>query len=350
VPALWKAFLAARRTLHDAPPRRDEVQRAASRVRLQILADDTDPSAWMRAATERARHGLEQPDLTALLARLGSPDELDLTEAVRSALSLSSTMIVLGGTPDRTQGARVLEHVFLDELASPIPADPQASSAAAGEILARAMRAVGGERRLAAVRGYAGRLRREGPLGPPIDETLWFSGDRLRRMQGVLATVIETVVGPEGGTERAGSETLALSAAECESLRQAAARHPLMLLAEHARGATAWTLVSIRRIEDREIAVLERLDPARERLRLHIDAESGLVRAVEADEWREGIGRVHVREEIGDYRSVEGLRAPFFITVIVDDGGAPLHCEWRELTLQTPPETALRAGGPRAVR
>jgi hypothetical protein len=318
-------------------------------VRLQLLVEESEPTEWLRAAAECARQGLPQPDVAALLAHLRAPGELELAATVREAMSLPATLLLSGGEPDRSLGATMLGQPFLDAPAL-VPIEPAGSTEAADEILARAVRALGGERRLAAVHGYAGNLHREGALGPNVDETIWFAGPRLRRLQRILATRIETVIGPEGGSERAGDTAVELSATECETLLQAAARHPLIVLAEHVRGSGAWGLVSIRKTEDREIAILERLDPARERLRLHVDVESGLVRTIEADEWRQGLGRVSVREELADYRSVEGMRAPFHWLVSVGDSAAPLQCVWSEFTLRTPEAPALRAGGPDTVK
>jgi hypothetical protein len=55
-------------------------------------------------------------------------------------------------------------------------------------------------------------------------------------------------------------------------------------------------------------------------LRLHLDAESGLPRTVEA--WQTGADGavVHLQEAWSDYRRVDGLRAPFRRLTTQDDG------------------------------
>ena len=88
------------------------------------------------------------------------------------------------------------------------------------------------------------------------------------------------------------------------------------------RGELTFRIVSQRNVGDRDLMVLEVVgDRQREdRLRLHLDAESCLVRAVEVWETLADGEVVHVHDAWSDYRSTQGLRAPFHRLSTQDDG------------------------------
>jgi len=75
----------------------------------------------------------------------------------------------------------------------------------------------------------------------------------------------------------------------------------------------------VRKLQGRETAVLE-VDGGSERLRLHFDAESHLLRMVES--WGadpDGTPR-YLQESWSDFRTAAGLRVPFRRLSDVDDG------------------------------
>lgn len=349
---LWDAGLRSRRSLYNTPPRPEQLQEAVRHIRLRLLADDAEPQRWLDLAVETILNGGGAVDVGATLRQLQKVAEVGVSEAARELLTQRSTMIVLGGEPAETARSTValLDEPFLAEATAAVPLDEDVRRERAKPYVELALRAVGGQQRLQSVRGYAGRYQRQAALGPIVEDTVWFDGARFRRLQQVLATRIETAVGADAGVERAGKQSIDLSATERDSLLEGAARHPLLLLAAAARGESAFALISTRNVDDRELAVLERIDPARERLRVHIDAESGLLRVIETDEWRPEVGRVHLREEYSDYRTVEGIRVPFFCGVVVGDAQLPLECQWQEFTMRTPDADELKLGGPTELR
>jgi hypothetical protein len=76
------------------------------------------------------------------------------------------------------------------------------------------------------------------------------------------------------------------------------------------------------------MAILELIDPTRERLRVQVDAQSGLIRQVETREVSPGIGRVQVVEKLSDYRAHKGLRSPFHMLTIVGSAPEPIVTDW----------------------
>jgi hypothetical protein len=201
--------------------------------------------------------------------------------------------------------------------------------------------------------GFSTRRRVSTDDGVFVDETVWFrTPNRLRRVRRVLSSTIETVVGPEGGVETAdGTETVELDQVEAERLLERARRHPLMLITAHANGNARFRLVSRRRQGDRDVGVLELVDPTRDRLRITIDAGSGLIRSVESTEWRPDLGtRVQVTEAYSDYRRVGRMRAPFFCVRTIDDGTDQVSCSTQLMVLEAPAVALLRRGGPERLR
>ena len=121
-------------------------------------------------------------------------------------------------------------------------------------------------------------------------------------------------------TETSGSETVELSPIEANWRLADVERHPLVLLGAHARGQLLFRLLATQRHDDRDFVLLEAVTDRFERLRLQIDRESGLVRIVEA--WStspEGLPTRTV-DTWSDYRTIDGVRAPFRRITVVDDG------------------------------
>jgi hypothetical protein len=100
-----------------------------------------------------------------------------------------------------------------------------------------------------------------------------------------------------------------------------------MLLCAAARGELHCRQVSVRKLQDREEAVLEVEGTGSERLRLHFDTEAHLLRTVES--WSadpDGTPR-YLQESWSDYRNAAGVRVPFLRVSDVDDGQGRI--EWR---------------------
>jgi hypothetical protein len=261
-------------------------------------------------------------------------------------------MAVGGRPPAGVEPAPQPAPAFADPAAGETPTESAAQIEAALEPLAAAVRALGGAARLRQVRGFSAELFRSTGDGAPLQETVWFGApDRLRRVRHLLATTIETVVAPNRSHEQVDEKKVPLERAEARQMLERAERHPLMLIAAYTRGQIVFRLVGTRRVGDREMAVLQRVDAKGERLRMIIDVGSGLVRAVETRERRADLGaRVHVIERYDDYRPVEGgLRAPFRCLTAVDDGPREGVAVWERFEARAPSAQALAAGGPSSL-
>ena len=115
----------------------------------------------------------------------------------------------------------------------------------------------------------------------------------------------------------------------------------MVLVAAFARGGHAWRLIGLRRSGDRSLAVLELAAPAP--VRMHVDAESGLVRVVERTEHRTGVGDVHLTEHYRDYRNVDGVRVPHFRTTFVDGTVEGTTTLWESFLPVAPQDAVFEA-------
>ena len=97
-------------------------------------------------------------------------------------------------------------------------------------------------------------------------------------------------------------------------------RHPLMLLAANQRGTLLFRPIAQRSSGDREMMVLEATGNEFDRLRIHIDTESHLIRIVESWERLPDETLVHVRESWSDYRTADSMRAPHRRRTTWNDG------------------------------
>jgi len=179
-----------------------------------------------------------------------------------------------------------------------------------------------------------------------MTEKTWYRiPDRMRRVVKVLHTEIETVVKGDQGTERSGRSETRLTPGDSMNMWLEPARHPLTLLAEYTRGKARYHLVRVQQIAGRDIAILERIGADQMRLRLLIDAGSGLPRIVESWERRSGIGLVEVRESYDDYRTVGGLRIPHHRQTVLNETAPVIETLWETFVPEAPGDAALKAGG-----
>jgi hypothetical protein len=188
----------------------------------------------------------------------------------------------------------------------------------------------GGER-LRRLLGFQGTLetRASSAPGMNVEETFaWHRDGTLQRTRRLLGTLVETSLTETKWIERAGDREIELSPADrTYSLRQIE-RHPLALLAAAVRGEIRFRMVATRKVADRELVVLEAESSRFDRLRIHVDSGSDLVRTVEAWETTpEGVPQ-HVEESWSDYRSLDNLRVPFFKSVTTDDGQSRSDSTW----------------------
>jgi hypothetical protein len=326
--AAWRTLQLSRQSLRDVAPNASELQLARRRAPLTARLAVLDPGARMRTETRLQTIGESLADFDARLVILEQHGLLAPPAAVEEFLKLPVAMVVAGGTPPADlAGVRRLQLLPAGLAAS----GPGATTNPAGQPapkrttgaepwLAHAMEVVGGADKLRRFDGWAAVARTEHAEAPTLlDETACRLGATLHRERELLGQKIVTDVGTDAGTERLGNETKPLPPGEVAQLWREARRHPLALLAAHARGELAFEVVAKRTVGDRDHVVLQASgDP--QRLRVHLDAESHLVRLVEVWDTMADGSVVHLEEAWDDYRATGGLRAPFQRTCTQDDG------------------------------
>ena len=346
----WQAHQRALLSLASGAPGRTEVEAATQRLRLRLITRYEDPRGWLDWATGRGSSAEDTDELTTILAKLDQGG-LDLLPAIAEVAEEPSPLVAIGGRPPAEAEVAVAPAPsFADPAGDETPIETTLQIEAADEYLKLAMRALGGRAKLRQARGISAELERHTDDGMHIRETVWFSNPgHMRRLRRVFATTIETVVTPRQPYERSGDRKIRLDQEETQLLLDRMKRHPVMLLAEYARGNVRFRLISTRRIGDREMAVLERID-ATERLRILLDSESGLVRVVETRERRIDLGeRIHITERYDDYRPVSGVRMPFRRITTVDDGEAEVITTWNRIMVGAPSPRFLAGDGPASL-
>lgn len=350
--------------LDRTPPGDETVRAAAARARLRLMLDVGEPAGWCAEVTRSLLAGA-RPDilvepggketpvpsddaLTSLWDALQRPDDLDVRASVRAMMERGSLLVALGvDLTAEPRFARMPDALVPEERVTLTSADVAEQREAAEEILTRAAAAVGGRSALLGLAGFhTVSLTRSG-RGPEVVDREWFRLDgRFRRVRNVLASRIETVVGPSIARETCDGQAVELAEADSQGCLDAGRRHPLVLLAEWTQGRSRYRQISLRERHGRPLAVLERDGGEAGRLRLFVDAESGLIRAVVA-RVDLGTGAVYVREEWRDYRAAgRGLRAPHHRTTWVDDGVRGIVTTFEDVVAEAPDDEALQPGGP----
>lgn len=324
----WRTLQLARQSLRDVAPNASELQLARRRAPLTARLAVLDPGARMRTETRLQTLGETLADFDTRLAVLEQHGLLAPPAAVEQFLQLPVAMVVAGGAPPADlPGVRPLQLLPAGLLGSAPEttanaADPVPPKRTAGAEpwLARAAEVVGGADRLRRLDGWTSNARTEHDQAPPLlDVTECRLAKTLHRERELLGQTITTDLGIDRGTESLGKETKPLPPGEVAQMWREANRHPLALLAAHVRGELAFEVVAKRMVGDRDHVVLQASnDP--QRLRVHLDAESHLVRVVEVWDTMADGSVVHVEEAWDDYRTTGGVRAPFQRLTTQDDG------------------------------
>jgi elongation factor P hydroxylase len=194
--------------------------------------------------------------------------------------------------------------------------------AAAAPWLERALDAVGGRERVETLAGFTTEATTTAEKAPEIDEIVhWSANGTAHRQRKVLGSVVDTDFTARAWTESSGSEKVQLSPSEARWQMCEIERHPLALLIAWAKGQLNFRLVATRVVDDRERIVLEATGQRFDRLRVELDRESALVRAVEAWTTSPQGTPSSLVDTWSDERSVDGgLRLPFRRVTVVDDG------------------------------
>jgi hypothetical protein len=321
VPRLWQVLQAARSSLRAVPPNASELELARRRAALTAGLGLLDSLTRQRTQALLAVLGSNTAAFDRRLAQLAEPAALDLAAATAAYLALPTMLIVVGGTippdtPDVRQFTLLPPGLQPDREAEPTP-----TQAGATPWIDRASEAAGGAGLLRRLTGYRGEARLRGHQAPPATETVsWQIDGALHRIRQILGAEIETKLVGNVWTERLGQQQVTLTAGDVGVLRRELERHPLALLAACCRGTLAFQTVAQRHVGDRDYMVLQASTDRFDRLRIHIDTSSCLVRVVEVWETMPDGTTVHLRDAWSDYRSVGGLRAPFRRVTTQDDG------------------------------
>ncbi len=326
---------AARNSLRDVPPTTSELELARRRAALTAGLGQSDSLARQRTNVSLAAVGATTARFERRLAQLAQPGALDVASAAAAYLALPSMCIAIGGTiPPETPGVR--RFTLLPPGLAPAQAtDPVQQSVAATPWIERASEAIGGERLLRRFIGYQFEGRVQSQQAPPaIDKVTWQVAGSLRRTRSLLGKEIETRLEGNSWSEQLGDTKQSLTAREAALLLREMERQPLALLAACSSGKLTFHAIAQRNVGDRDYMVLEAASERFDRLRIHIDTISHLVRVVEVWETMPDGTTVHLQDNWSDYRTADGLRAPFRRVTTQDDGQnsvETLFTSWRPL-------------------
>lgn len=314
---IWQTFTAARLSLRDVPPTNSEIELAARRARLSVGLGQMDNLARLRVQTMlRRKAPMAEPFVG--LARPGTPEFLS---AIDAFLDLPFAMVVLDGDipmdlPDVHRfdvlppGMRTANQTPTSSPAATMtPWMDRACEAAGGVALVRRLTGCESE----------GRLQTEG--APTATETVaWQTSGLLVRSREVLGTRIDTVLDANVQAERIDAELQTLDPKQSAMLRREFERHPVALLAAHANGTLRFQPVAQRTVGDRDLMILQAQGDRFDRLRVHLDTGSHLIRVVEVWESMPDGTTVHLQDAWSDYRTTGGLRVPFRRVTTQDEG------------------------------
>jgi hypothetical protein len=323
VPILWEAAQEAWKSLASQPPIGQELLGSLQRARLRLQRRQDDPNAWFEAmglSLMRGQAGGPVRDLarinTLTMQAIASTASKDMTRPI--------AMAVLGGEMPAVAG-KDYQKVY-----RPIPdynpittSQTTEASAKSEKFLKLALQALGDRRQFQSIRGYRSVEAWTGPdnLSARVETKYQVPGQMSRELHILNTSIYSSVSGvKEGvkGEETVGSNRRPLSSGEARDLLYEAASHPIVLIAQFVQGKTRFRYIGVRAFEGRQVALLERVDASKPRLRISIDAETGLLRTVETTLLRSGVGLVQVRESYDDYRRVNGVRTPMHRQSSVD--------------------------------
>lgn len=319
--ALWNCAERARQSLVDLPPSAAEVAIAVRRAPLTAVLGEADTAVQQRNQAVRMLRQLPADAVTRRIADLQRWG-FDAKAAAQNYLAMPAAMIVFGGDiPRDAAGVRSFELLPAGAAARLAGASPAVQASAAVPWLEPAMQSVGGKELLLRLAGFDAEAKLQADRSPTATETVaWRTAGTLQRRRTVLGTAVVTTIAAGKGSDEAGPQRVGLSGREVDLLRREMERHPLLLLAAHARGELPFRPVAQRNVGDRDFMVLEAVSDRFDRLRIHVDTGSHLIRVVEAWETTSDGAVVHIQDHWSDYRDAAGLRVPFRRLTEQDDG------------------------------
>ncbi len=285
VAALWRTAELARRSLQEVPPSQSEIAIALARAPLTARLSLLDDGARVRLQAGMVLRGAGLDTFEKqLAARAARPDQTFGLPAM-TLLARPFAMVVIGGEPPpeltTVHRFELLPAGHLEPSAAAAPANDPTPAPKSQPWLDRACDAAGGIETLRRLTGWTSEAAITHAEAPPMTETVQYSPpDNLQRTRTLLGQTIVTRLTATEYTETLGKTVRSLDAKQAALLRREMQRHPLALLAAYARGEIAFRTVAQRDSGDRTMAVLEAATGPFDRLRIHIDVESLLVRTV----------------------------------------------------------------------
>lgn len=314
----------ARESLQLLPPNSSELALASSRAQLSLRAHDRGGLRRLRAQVVRGLGNTSLDDLSARAATMNSTTSREWTASIANLMAQPLCAIVLGGTPP--EGTAYVPFDILPPISAPPAQDATAAAASpkpaeAEGILQNAISQVGGAERLQRMVGYESRTMRSAVNAPDVRESLlWRKDGTIVRKRTAMGTEVVTEMSGDKAVERVGENATELPAVEALACRRQASRHPVALLAAAASGLLELRTAATRNDNGRKIVVLEAGGTAFDRLRMHVDASSGLPLVVESWDTDPNGSPTFLREEWSDWRQCGGLRVPFHCVTDIDDG------------------------------
>lgn len=314
----------ARESLQLLPPNSSELALASSRAQLSLRTHDRGGLRRLRAQVVRGLGNTSLDDLSARAAAMSSTTSRDWTASIAALVAQPICAIVLGGTPP--EGTAYVPFDILPPIAAPAAQDAAVAAATprpteADGILQNSISQVGGAERLQRMVGYESRAMRSAVNAPDVREfLLWRKDGTIVRKRTAMGTEVITEMSGDKAVERVGENVTELPAAEALACKRQASRHPVALLAAAASGLLELRTAATRNDNGRKIVVLEASGTAFDRLRMHVDATSGLPLVVESWDTDPNGSPTFLREEWSDWRQCGGIRVPFHCVTDIDDG------------------------------
>ena len=319
---LWRVLNQARKSLVDAPPASSELQVAIRRALLTAQLPSISDSDRLRIAANMKTRMEAPGTLSARLSEMIDPSTWDAAKAAIDFQKTPAWMIVIGpGRPENTPSIVPFDVHPRGFVATSKTAPSAAAIASTVPWLTRARAAMGGGESFETLTGFTASGTMVADKSPDVTDTItWNQSGKLTRIRQIIGQTITTEINGAKASELMDKVRKSLAPREAKLLRHEMIRHPLMLLAESKRGNLQFRPIAQRISGDRELMVLEALDSNFDRLRVHIDIESYLIRTVESWERLPDETLAHVRENWSDYRESGAVRAPFRRRTTWNDG------------------------------
>lgn len=319
----WQAFGAARESLRTAPPSPSELTLAIRRATLTARLLRADPAAQLRNRVGALLRGEHDGDPTLRrLQRLTDRGGRGVMDAQDAFATRPGALLVFGGEPPADLAlAAKFELLPAGALAKLAGAPEQVQASSGRPWLQPSLEVLGGAELLRRTVGFRATVLRSVAGATAASEQVdWRAPDQLSRTRQLLGQELVTEIRGKDAKERTGAETRSLDSVETLRTLREYARHPVALLAAHARGELEFRPVARRDSDGREVLILEAVGGDFERLRIHVEASSRLIRVVESWETLESGVRGYLQETWSDYRQVGGVRFPHHVERELDDG------------------------------